>query len=64
MSDLVLIQDLLAHAHEAPAPCAALMRRAARALGGQAEIIGEAPAAVAINERLLGPAQVKGAPCS
>jgi hypothetical protein len=32
MSNRELVQDLLAHATEAPAHCAALMRRAAREL--------------------------------
>lgn len=34
-----LIQDLRAHAHEAPATCAALMRRSARELERRAGLV-------------------------
>jgi hypothetical protein len=36
-----LVQDLLAHAHEAPAQCAALMRRAAGELRARQTIGGK-----------------------
>jgi hypothetical protein len=34
-----LVQDLRAHAHEAPAICAALMRRAARELEQRGDLV-------------------------
>jgi hypothetical protein len=69
MSDLrELIQDLLAHAHEAPSQCAGLMRRAATELRKH-EVKGEVrftrngvpldPPAFASD---AAPARVKGAP--
>jgi hypothetical protein len=62
LSTRELIQDLRAHAHEAPTPCAALMRRAATELE---EHLRLAPVSLDdINRRLAPKVRVKGEPCN
>lgn len=53
-----LIQDLRAHAHEAPAECAALMRLAAT------ELERGSPVIIRGVERALTEFDPEGAPCS
>lgn len=65
MSDLrELVQDLLAHAPEAPAVCSALMRRAARELSKPKGYTEERLPNGGVLCRSATPSNVKGAPCN